>query len=63
LGGWLGQKIIATISAVSYGGRFGFIGFYIVDPEFRGQGYGRKIWDAALERHRGQCLGLDGVVA
>jgi len=63
LGGWLGQKIIATISAVSYGGRFGFIGFYIVDPEFRGQGYGRKIWDAALERLRGQCLGLDGVVA
>ena len=63
LGGWLEGRIIATISAVSYGGRFGFIGFYIVDPEFRGQGYGRKIWEAALERLQGQCLGLDGVVA
>jgi len=63
LAGWLEERIIATISAVSYDERFGFIGFYIVHPEFRGKGYGRRIWDAALERLQGCTIGLDGVVA
>lgn len=59
---WLQQRIIATISAVSYGADFGFVGFYIVDPDFRGQGYGRMIWDRALESMQVGCIGLDGVV-
>jgi len=63
LGCWLDGRVIATISAVKYADQFGFIGFYIVDPKFRGQGFGRKIWDAGLARLQGIRTGLDGVVA
>ena len=38
LAGFLGDRLIATISAVRYRQDFGFIGFYIVTPEFRGHG-------------------------
>ena len=61
--GLLGDEPIASISAVSYGGRFGFIGFYIVRPAWRGQGYGWQLWQAALRQLEGQPTGLDGVVA
>lgn len=54
---------IGCISAVSYAGRFGFIGLYIVRPEFRGRGYGLRMWEAAMARLRGLNVGLDGVVA
>jgi hypothetical protein len=27
---------------------FGFLGFYIVKPEYRGKGYGIQIWNAGL---------------
>ncbi len=37
--GFLNNEPIASISAVKYGESFGFIGFYIVKPGFRGQGY------------------------
>lgn len=60
--GLLEDQPIACISAVSYGGTFGFIGFYIVKPEYRGQGYGIQIWKAAIERLSGHNIGLDGVV-
>jgi len=57
-----GDKVIATISAVNYGNVFGFIGFYIVDPEYRGLGYGRMVWNYAINRLQGIPIGLDGVV-
>ncbi|MEU5807940.1 GNAT family N-acetyltransferase [Streptomyces sp. NPDC047718] len=52
----------ACISAVRYGSGFGFIGFYIAAPAFRGQGYGIRLWDAGMERLDGRLIGLDGVV-
>ncbi|MCK9200787.1 MAG: GNAT family N-acetyltransferase [Gallionella sp.] len=61
--GMLGSEPIATISAVKYGDSFGFMGFYIVKPEYRGAGYGMKIWQAAMARLTGRNIGLDGVVA
>jgi len=61
--GVLGDEPVATISAVRYGNSFGFIGFYIVKPEYRGMGYGIQIWNAALAYLRGRTIGLDGVVA
>jgi len=61
--GILGDEPIATISAVKYGKSFGFIGFYIVKPEFRGKGYGIKIWNKGLKYLHGRNVGLDGVVA
>jgi len=61
--GLLEDEPIATISAVKYGDSFGFLGFYIVKPEYRGKGYGMQIWDAALAYLSGRTIGLDGVVA
>ena len=61
--GLLGSEKIAMISAVRYGEDFGFIGFFIVKPEYRGRGYGRQIWQAAMERLAGRNIGLDGVLA
>ena len=54
---------VATLSAVRYGDTFGFIGFYIVQPAFRAQGYGMPIWQAGLARLSGRTVGLDGVLA
>lgn len=53
---------IAMISAVKYGKTFGFVGFYIVKPDFRRKGYGLSIWNAAIEHLSGRNMGLDGVV-
>lgn len=61
--GVLDGEPVAAISAVRYGSRFGFMGFYMVKPEFRGQGYGVAMWKAALSRLQGRVIGLDGVVA
>lgn len=59
--GLLDGEPIATISAVKYNQEFGFIGFYIVKPEYRGQGYGWQIWQRALDYLQGCNIGLDGV--
>ncbi|MCO7187804.1 MULTISPECIES: GNAT family N-acetyltransferase [unclassified Pseudoalteromonas] len=60
--GTVDDEPIAVISAVKYDDTFGFIGFYIVKPEYRGQGFGLKIWQAAMTRLAGCNIGLDGVV-
>lgn len=61
--GLLGDEPIATISVIKYDGSFGFLGFYIVKPEYRGKGYGIQIWNKGLEYLEGLNIGLDGVVA
>lgn len=61
--GKIQEQIIATISAVKYGSEFGFIGLYIVKNEFRGQGFGLKLWNAAMDSLAGRNIGLDGVLA
>jgi hypothetical protein len=50
----------------SYHGAFGFMGFFILRPEFRGRGYGNALWHARRERliarlRPGATIGLDGV--
>jgi GNAT superfamily N-acetyltransferase len=60
--------LVAGGSIVSYGGRFGFMGFFIVAPSHRGRGLGRRLWvhrrDALLARLRpGAAIGMDGVFA
>ena len=54
---------VGCISAVAYGQEFGFIGFYIVRPDFRGKGYGIQLWQAAMRYLGPRNIGLDGVVA
>lgn len=61
-GGFLDGQMIACISVVNYGQAFAFLGFYIVAPEFRGQGYGYALWQQALEHAGSRVVGLDGVV-
>ena len=63
LGGLIDDELVATISAVKYGQTFGFIGFYIVKAEYRGHGYGLKLWNAALASLGNRLVGLDGVFA
>ena len=53
---------VACISAVRQGEGLGFVGFYIVAPERRGEGLGIAIWRAGMARLEGRLVGLDGVV-
>ncbi|HEU4678636.1 MAG TPA: GNAT family N-acetyltransferase [Terrimicrobiaceae bacterium] len=61
--GELAGEPIGCISAVSYAGRYGFIGLYIVRPGYRRRGYGLRLWQAATNRLRSHHIGLDGVPA
>ena len=61
--GTIDDTPVAMISATRYGKSFGFIGFYIVEPTYRNQGYGLCIWQKALAYLQGRTIGLDGVVA
>ena len=60
-------ELIAGGSIVSYNQEFGFMGFFIVKPEYRAAGIGRKLWyqrrDMLLGRlNKGATIGMDGVV-
>jgi GNAT superfamily N-acetyltransferase len=59
--GLLDGKPIGVISAVSYGD-YGFLGLYIVKPEYRGKGYGMKLTNKALNYLKGKNIGADGVI-
>ncbi|OIO66935.1 MAG: GNAT family N-acetyltransferase [Zetaproteobacteria bacterium CG_4_9_14_3_um_filter_49_83] len=61
--GVLNGEPIAVISAIKYGESFGFLGFYMVKPEYRGKGFGIQIWHAALAYLADRNIGLDGVIA
>ena len=61
-GGFVGGRLVAVISVVNYGDDFAFLGFYIVAPDWRGQGLGLQLWNAALEHSGDRVVGLDGVV-
>ena len=58
-----GAQPLGCISAVSYAGRFGFIGLFIVAPAWRRQGVGARLWARAMARLAGHVIGLDGVPA
>jgi GNAT superfamily N-acetyltransferase len=60
--GILEGKPVAGISAVAYNASFGFLGFYIVRPTFRGKGLGTEIWNAGMKYLEGRNIGLDGVL-
>ncbi|KAB8331917.1 GNAT family N-acetyltransferase [Scytonema tolypothrichoides VB-61278] len=62
--GELNNELVASISAVAYSKHFAVIGFYIVKPQFRGRGFGMKMWRAAMaylgtERN----ISIDGEIA
>jgi len=62
----LDGEMIGAGAITSYGGEFGFMGFFIVRPEFRSKGLGNTLWHARRERlierlRRGATIGMDGV--
>jgi ribosomal protein S18 acetylase RimI-like enzyme len=64
----LDGALIGGGAITSYDGAFGFMGLFIVRPEYRGRGYGNALWHARRERlltrlHPGAAIGLDGVFA
>ncbi|MDD2725531.1 MAG: GNAT family N-acetyltransferase [Methylovulum sp.] len=61
--GLLDGEPIGSISAVKYGDDYGFIGLYIVKPEWRNQGFGMQLWQTAMRYLQGRNIGLDGVIA
>ncbi|WP_158967493.1 GNAT family N-acetyltransferase [Chachezhania sediminis] len=61
-GGFADGEMVASISVVNYDDGFGFLGFYIVRPEYRGLGLGHQLWQAAEQHGGARVIGLDGVV-
>lgn len=64
----LDGEMIGGGAITSYGGAFGFMGFFIVRPEYRGRGLGDELWHARRERLLGRLrpaatIGMDGVFA
>lgn len=62
----LDGELIGGGAITAYQGEFGFMGFFIVRPEFRGQGLGNRLWHARRERllarlRPGATIGMDGV--
>ncbi len=59
-------EVVGTGSIVAYEDAFGFMGFFIVRPDMRGQGIGRDFWtwrrDTLRARLRADApIGMDGV--
>jgi GNAT superfamily N-acetyltransferase len=62
----LEDELIGGGTIVSYHGEYGFMGLFIVRPEFRGRGFGSQLWHARVRllqsRLRpGSAIGMDGV--
>ncbi len=68
VGAELGGELIGGGSIVSYAGRFGFMGLFIVRPDQRRRGLGERLWlrrrDLLISRlHAPAVIGMDGVFA
>lgn len=62
----LDGEMIGGGAITAYGDEFGFMGFFIVRPEYRGRGIGDALWHARRERllarlRPGASIGMDGV--
>lgn len=57
------NRVVGCISAVKYSDEFGFIGFYIVDSEYRKSPAGTMLALAALKYLKGCNIGIDGVIS
>lgn len=62
---WNGE-LIGGGAITAYGQRFGFMGFFIIRPAFRGRGHGNTLWHARKQRLLARlapdaAIGMDGV--
>lgn len=60
-GAFIGEELAGAISAVAYGPDFGFIGFFIVKPEYRGHMLGPALGIKALDYLGARNIGVDGL--
>lgn len=68
IGVFVENEMIGGGSIISYAGEFGFMGFFIVKPEYRASGIGRKLWyhrrNQLISRLKpGAAIGMDGILA
>lgn len=58
-------RVVSSLAAVRTDAGHGWLGLYIVSPEWRGKGLGMKMWTRAMETTLAGCttVGLDGVVS
>jgi hypothetical protein len=61
--GELDGQPVSCISCVAHDASFGFLGLYIVKPEFRGRGYGLETWRTGMAHLGTRNVGLDAVRA
>jgi GNAT superfamily N-acetyltransferase len=61
--GRIDGRMVAGLSVVRGGSNHCFLGLYLCEPAYRGQGYGLAVWNEAMARRQGCVIGLDGVVA
>jgi predicted N-acetyltransferase YhbS len=54
---------VGCVAAVRCGERHGFLGFFLVAPQWRRRGVGAALWRAATARLAGRLVGLDAVPA
>lgn len=54
-------EIAACISVVNHSDSYAFLGFYIANEKFRGQGIGFALWREAMKHAGERTVGLDGV--
>jgi N-acetylglutamate synthase-like GNAT family acetyltransferase len=55
--------VVGCISAVKYSEDYGFIGFYVVENEYRGSSAGTQLALVALKYLNGCNIGIDGVLS
>ena len=55
---WQDDVPVGCIAAVTYSSSYAFIGLFVVKPEHRGQGIGRRLWQHALKNLSSvECIG------
>ncbi|MBR7826889.1 GNAT family N-acetyltransferase [Actinospica sp. MGRD01-02] len=59
--GRLDGKVVSAISVVNYSPDYAFLGYYLVRPDRRGQGFGIATWKAGMQHAGSRTIGLDGV--
>eukprot|EP00455_Lapot_gusevi_P008793 TRINITY_DN1387_c0_g1_i2.p1 TRINITY_DN1387_c0_g1~~TRINITY_DN1387_c0_g1_i2.p1 ORF type:complete len:309 (+),score=57.51 TRINITY_DN1387_c0_g1_i2:61-987(+) len=60
--GVLNGEVIGCISVYNWNDQYSFLGTYIVKSEYRGQGYGLKLWNQAIEHAGDRTTVLEAVV-
>lgn len=56
-----GDKPVGAISVVNHTDSFAFLGLYLMQPSYRGRGFGYALWNHAIAHAGPRVIGLDGV--